>query len=88
MSYAKAMKHARNVRKSRKQSRMYFGFDTGTPWASPYRNPELALLRDIRNWFKDRHFYGITRSRDCICAAIKELRALRKAGTAGGSTDG
>ena len=42
MSYQKAMKHARNVRKQRKQSRMYFGFDTGSGrWPSIW-----SLTRD------------------------------------------
>lgn len=37
MSYEKARKHARNVRKSRKQGRMHFGFSTGSgSWPSPH----------------------------------------------------
>ena len=38
MSYTKAVKHARNVRKQRRQSRMNLGFDTGGgSWPSPHR---------------------------------------------------
>jgi len=36
MSYEKATKHARNVRKTRKQGRMHFGFSTGSgAWTVP-----------------------------------------------------
>jgi len=48
MSYAKAMKHARNVRKSRKQANMHFGFDTDSGrWPSVRSCPEYAAMLNI-----------------------------------------
>jgi hypothetical protein len=52
MSYEKAMKHARNVRKCRKQSRMYFGFDCcgGKAMSEKHR-----MLSDISTMFITRN---------------------------------
>lgn len=82
MSYRKAMKHARNVRKCRKQRKMYFGFDTGSGrWPSSRSNPIFAAELDIREWFKWRNLYNEPEkrqhSRDCIRSRITELRQLR-----------
>lgn len=76
MSYAQAMKWAKKHPKGIKQ--MYFGFaPSETPWPSPYNDPECAALRDISEWFHDRHFYGIKRARDVIKERIAELRLIR-----------
>ena len=77
MSYEKAMKHARNVRKCRKQSRQFMGFDTGPsdrPWKSIWTCPEYV----IRNWFSRRHDGDKQHSRECIRQKIAELRATRR----------
>lgn len=81
MSYAKAMKHSRNVRKSRKQGKMYFGFDTGT--GNFKENPalrEITLLRmDVNRWFSERHNGDKQYIRECIREAIQELRSKTQA---------
>jgi hypothetical protein len=76
MSYVKAMKHARNVRKSRAQGHMHFGFDTGSTW--PAASPAVRLRADIGRWFAERHTdsKGVLYVRECIREAIAELRAL------------
>ena len=79
MSYAKAMKHARNVRKCRKQANMHFGFDTGSgKW--PAASPACRALDDIRRWFKWRHDdakeKGYKYVRECIQEKINEYRLL------------
>jgi len=80
MSYSKAMKHARNVRKSRQQGRMYFGFDTGSGRWPGIRGTPLGRARDdVRNWFKDRHHPDPSRRqhiRECIREAVQEVRHL------------
>jgi hypothetical protein len=80
MSYAKAMKHARNVRKCRKQSRMHFGFDVGSgSWPSIRSNPLFAAELEVREWFAARHIGGDAQyNRECIRDAISTLRQIRK----------
>lgn len=80
MSYQKAMRHARNVRKQRAQSKMHFGFDVGSgSWPSIRSNPICAAELDIEHWFKCRNDDNDKRqyARDCIRERIKELRELR-----------
>jgi hypothetical protein len=80
VSYEKAMKHTRNVRKSRMQGRMYFGFDTGSRWGrNPRQDPLFAALADIRDWFSRRHDGDAQHNRECIREAIAEVRHLRSA---------
>jgi len=80
MSYDKAMKHSRNVRKTRKQANNYMGFDTGTGrWPNPRRNPEVAAMIEVRDWFRQRHFGDKAYNRECIAQAIETLRAVRAA---------
>lgn len=75
MSYAKAMKHTANVRKCRKQSRMYMGFDAGTgSWPNVRRNPYMAALLEVREWFRTRHHGDKKYTRECIREAIQECR--------------
>jgi len=75
MSYEKAMKHSANVRKCRKQSHQYMGFDTGTgSWPNPRRNPYMAALLEVREWFKTRHQGDSKYNRECIREAIAECR--------------
>ncbi len=74
MSYEKAMKHARNVRKCRKQSRMHFGFDSCShPTPSIWTNKRFV----VGQWFKDRHTEprGLRYVRECIRETIAEIRA-------------
>lgn len=85
MSYAKAMKHARNVRKCRKQSKMYMGFDTGGGrWPSIGSSPALSLEREVKEWFRDRHIDAkiLNKSpqyvRECIRESITKLREIRR----------
>lgn len=81
MSYEKAMKHTRNIRKCRKQSNNYMGFDTGSgKWPSARSNPYLARILEIREWFKLRNKGSAeTRKhkRECIREAICDARALK-----------
>ena len=81
MSYRKAMKHARNVHKCRKQARMHFGFDSSAgPTPAARANPLLSALIDVREWFRDRHHehpLGAAYVRECIRERIADLRALR-----------
>lgn len=75
MSYEKAMRHAGNVRKCRKQSRQYLGFDAGSgSWPNPRRNPYLAALLEVREWFATRHQGNAQYNRECIREAIAECR--------------
>lgn len=75
MSYEKAMKHSANVRKCRKQSGMYMGFDAGTgSWPNPRRNPYIAALLEVREWFSNRHSGDKQHNRECIREAIAECR--------------
>lgn len=75
MSYEKAMKHTANVRKCRKQSRQYMGFDTGSSWGrNPRQNPYMAALLEVREWFATRHFGDLQYNRECIREAVAECR--------------
>jgi hypothetical protein len=78
MSYEKAMRHTRNVRKVKKQSRQYMGFDTGSgPWPNPRRNPLFARVLEVQEWFRDRHRGDKQYNRECIREAIADVRAMR-----------
>lgn len=78
MSYDKAMRHTGNVRKCRKQSRMYMGFDTGSgSWPNARRNPLFARELEVREWFKDRHRGNSQYNRECIREAIADVRKMR-----------
>lgn len=78
MSYKKAMKHAANVRKCRKQSRNYMGFDAGTgSWPNPRRSPLRAREIEVCEWFKDRHRGDKQYIRECIRETIADVRAMR-----------
>ncbi|HEX7121549.1 MAG TPA: hypothetical protein VF178_04195 [Gemmatimonadaceae bacterium] len=87
MSYAKAMKHARNVRKSRKQARMYFGFDSFSgPTRAAAASPILGPLMNIRHWFRERRFDrpgspAYRHRRECIHEAVMDYRAATAART-------
>lgn len=79
MSYEKAMKHSANVRKCKKQSRQYMGFDAGTGfWPNPRRNPYMAALLEVREWFRDRHRGNAQYNRECIREAIAECRRQKQ----------
>lgn len=76
MSYEKAMKHTRNVRKCRKQSRQYMGFDTGSGhWPGVGQSPYLMALLEVRRWFKERHRGDPAYNRECIREAIARCRS-------------
>ncbi len=82
MSYEKAMRHTRNVKKCRKQRNNYMGFDTGSgKWPSARSNPYLARILEINDWFKFRNI-GSTEdkkhTRECIREAIADARVLIK----------
>lgn len=78
MSYDKAMRHARNVRKLKKQANMFMGFNASTtPWPNPRRDPETALCIQIKDWFKHRRFGDHAYNRECIRDSVAELRKLR-----------
>lgn len=78
MSYEKAMKHTRNVRKVRKQANMYMGFDTGSGrWPAGRSNPYLAAILNIREWFPLRHEGDAAarqHTRECIKEQIQDAR--------------
>lgn len=75
MSYEKAMRHTANVRKVKRQARQYMGFDTGSgSWPNPRRNPYMAALLEVREWFKRRHQGNQQYNRECICEAVTECR--------------
>lgn len=78
MSYEKAMKHARNIRKLKKQSRMYMGFDVSSGRAKPSPQArELECKRmEVRRWFKDRHDGDLQYNRECIRESIVDLKLL------------
>ncbi len=80
MSYEKAMKHSRNVRKLKKQANMYMGFDTGSGrWPSARGTPLGACMMHIRDWFKWRHDGDAAErklTRECIREQIAEARGL------------
>lgn len=74
MSYEKAMKHTANVRKCRKQSRQYMGFDTGSWGRNPRQNPYMAALLEVREWFASRHRGDSQYNRECIRESVAECR--------------
>jgi hypothetical protein len=76
MSYVKAMRHHANIRKRKKQSTMYFGFDSGTIKESPSQRQASILLMNIKNWFAARHDGDSAYNRDCVREAIQEYRGL------------
>lgn len=79
MSYEKAMRHAANVRKCRKQSRNYMGFDAGTgSWPNARRSPLRAREIEVGEWFKERHRGDKQYLRECIREAIADVRAMRQ----------
>lgn len=79
MSYEKAMRHAGNVRKCRKQSRNYMGFDAGSgAWPNARRNPLVAREIEVREWYKERHRGDKQYLRECIREAIADVRAMRQ----------
>lgn len=83
MSYEKAMKHTANVRKCRKQSRQYMGFDTGSSWGkNPRQNPHFARLLEVREWFATRHRGDSQYNRECIREAVADCRQYRQASLA------
>jgi hypothetical protein len=72
MSYEKAMRHARNVRKCRQQRRTHFGFDTGSGrWPSVWSSPTYAARLHIRDWWPYRNT-GTPEQREHIRACIRE----------------
>jgi hypothetical protein len=71
MSYAKAMKHHNNIKKCKKQSNMFMGFDTGTVW----KNTTPQCFDDIRRWFKERN---VTGNKSYIRECIREQIALAR----------
>lgn len=80
MSYEKAMRHTRNVKKCRRQSRQYMGFDTGSgEWKNPRSNPYMAAWINVREWFRSRHVGDSQYNRECIREAIAECRAAAAA---------
>lgn len=75
MSYDKAMKHTRNVRKVRKQANNYFGFDTGSgQWPAAAAHPYLGPCINIRRWWPDR---ADPHTRECIREQIEEARMAK-----------
>lgn len=88
MSYDKAMRHARNKKKGRNQ---FMGFDTGSNWPNVRRNPYMAALLEVREWFKTRHVGDREFNRECIKEAIQECRRqqliLSDLNKAGSSTE-
>lgn len=75
MSYDKAMRHVRNPKKGRSQ---YMGFDTGSSWPNVRRNPYMAALLEVREWFKTRHVGDRQFNRECIKEAIQECRRQQR----------
>lgn len=78
MSYDKAMRHTRNVRKVKKQANNYMGFDTGSGrWPAVRSNPYMAALLNVRDWFRERNFGDAStrkHTRECIREAIATAR--------------
>jgi len=91
MSYDKAMKHTRNIRKVRKQANNYFGFDTGSGrWPAAAAHAYLGPCLNIRRWWPDR---ADPYTRECIREQIEEARMAKgsvptSAGKAMSPTDG
>jgi hypothetical protein len=77
MSYEKAMKHASNIRKRRKQASMHFGFDSSTIKETPLSRSCTVKLLNIKAWFKDRHTHSNKAYiRECISQEIAAYRSL------------
>lgn len=78
MSYEKAMRHWANPRKLRTMRRgTYMGFDTGSPKETPEVREAFTCIRNIRDWFSDRHTSGDAQhSRECIRAEIISYRKI------------
>ena len=78
MSYEKAMRHSRNVKKVKKQAKMYMGFDAGSGhWPSARSNPYLAAVLNIRDWFPQRNNGDAKErqhTRECIKEQIQDAR--------------
>ncbi len=73
MSYKKAMKHS--IRKSKKQSNMYFGFHTGISTnETPLYRQVLNNRLEISRWFRSRHDNNPAYTRECIRESIQRLR--------------
>jgi len=71
------MKHARNVRKCRKQRNMYMGFSTDSgSWPSFRSTPYGAALMHIRDWFKQRHDGDKQYCREAIREQIAIIREI------------
>lgn len=81
MSYEKAMKHTRNVRKCRKQANNYMGFDTGSGHWPSIRSTEFGeAYVSVREWFRDRHLWDkeqAQHTRECIREQIAVLRKYK-----------
>jgi hypothetical protein len=88
MSYEKAMKHWRNIRKCKKQQHQYFGFDCfpkNTP--SAWSIPVFACTMNIKNWFSGRNSGDAeqrARIRSIIRDEIKDLRSFLASGKSNG----
>ncbi|NOS75368.1 MAG: hypothetical protein HOP36_12710 [Methyloglobulus sp.] len=82
MSYNKAMKHWKNIRKCKKQQHQYFGFACFTERTpSVWSNPAFACRLNIRNWVPDRNEGDAEKrayARDCIRSEIATARNLAK----------
>lgn len=76
MSYDKAMRHT--LRKSKKQSTMHFGFDTGSEWKNVRRCGYMAAVLEIRLWMKHRHDGDKAYNRECIREAIQRCRVEKE----------
>ena len=76
MSYEKAMKHARSVRKSKKQRNMDFGWNTGYSYPQGKDHLAVQCLLRIHEWFRDRHrcAQGSRYIRECIHEEIETYR--------------
>lgn len=75
MSYEKAMKHTRNVRKVKKQARQYMGFDTGYRSQTKYSERTYALI-ELRRWFRERNCGDKSYNRECIREKLSDIRGM------------
>jgi hypothetical protein len=76
MSYEKAMRHHANVKKTKKQASMHFGFDTNSVQETSFNREANCLLMNVRAWFRERHEGNSSYNRECVREAIDEYRAL------------
>lgn len=75
MSYEKAMKHHRNIKKCKKQSTMHFGFDScSKPTKSIWSNPRFRIEKAYNNRHTDSR--GLTYIRECIAEYIEDIRLV------------